>query len=213
VIPIEAIGPGTEGDDAWAAGELLVLLRRAAPEEIPKRELQESSGIGASDMRQAIAVLEERGQVLTTDTGYRLAEGDEDDDADSSGALGQILEDSREDAEPGEEDADDDPPGYSVGEPEDAEPSAAEEQAAEEVAEAAGVPQGGAPLRYHATLAVEIGFYPKLKPGEDPHEAAKRDAEEMGAALRAFAEQRWPGVSVGGYTGGIEVFQRLGQLS
>jgi hypothetical protein len=55
-----------------------IILQRAALGEVEKAELVEEAGLATDDLREAIDWLEEQGQLVVTDTGYRSAGGDDE---------------------------------------------------------------------------------------------------------------------------------------
>lgn len=208
---VEAIGEGMSDDGSWARDELLMALRKHAPDEVPKAELQEIAGMGTNDMRDAIENLREVGMLQVTATGYVLTDQSAEPGANVEpvqGALGELLgQDLTADVPVGEEE----PGEYGLVEDEDDDDP---EEEPEEPAVVAAAPGSVVEnLRFQQTIAIEIGYIPVGQPGETVEAIAEREGQEIAAEVRRFVEGRWKGVSVGTYVAGTEVFQQVGRIS
>lgn len=195
---------------SWAADEVMKAVNEAAPEPVPKAQLQELAGAGASDMRDALQDLIEREEIIETEGGYALFE------PPMEGVIGQPQIDP-DGAEP-DDDADDpddveDEPVLDEGDDDDIfgddEPSDAPGASTEGNAPAPPVESvsGDGRPRYVATLAVEVSFYVKAT-GEQGDAEAFGDAQELLKRLEAVVAEEYPGVSSTAFVSGVEVFQR-----
>jgi hypothetical protein len=146
-----------------------VELKRVFPDGLAKHELQEVSGLGSSDLREVVQELGGEGLLEETeDGGFRLsAKGYDPETADdgADGFIGQPIggrvEAPEEEPEPAEEE--DALPDFPLDEP-------------EQVTRLERTPlDDPEPVRYAVTVALEVNYFPELRPPETPDEAAVRE--------------------------------------
>lgn len=197
----------------WAVDIVLTEVARASPEPVPKEQLQQAAGTGASDMREALQQLVQEEKIHETpDGGYVLVQ---EDPQSVIGQLmsGQVTMDGDGDDEAEEDEDDEDPPEWLGSDA----PGAAESAAPPEPGPGSLFPTPEAieaaranesTPRVVATLALEISFFAEVKTGETYDQAARREAEEMLRGLRGVIEQQYPGVAIAPYVSGIEIYER-----
>lgn len=199
-MPKTETGPETAGqpDLTWARDMILVELRREAPHAVGKSDLQERTGLGTDDLRIALSELTEEGAVSALDDGYAWQEAipapdDGERDAESPVEL------------PEEEDPGETPPGSGSSPEPPGEPAGAAT-----VGDVAGFVDGVDPIppdsRYAAVIALQVDFYPELLEGEEPDEAAVREARELCALAKQGITDTHPSLLIHGSVAGVEAF-------
>lgn len=177
----EAIGQGP--DVTWSRDLVLIELRRAAPDSVGKTELQDRTGLGPEDLREALKELEGEGAIEASDAGYAWLE--------DPPAPAQSPPEGPEETDAGETPAGDGSAPERAG---DAPRAVSVEEPPQDVS------------RYSAIMALQVDFYPELAEGEEPDEGATREARDLLELARDGISGRYPSLLVNGSLASIEAF-------
>lgn len=124
----------------YVKDQVLVVIQREDPQPVSKEKLQEDTGLGAGDLRAALAELEADGAVEYGEKGYELLDS-------LQGLIPQAAQ----------------PPARTAGEDEDEEPDAPD--APDDAAGGFNDPENGEPI-CEAKIALTVRYRPE--PGEEP---------------------------------------------